>query len=117
MKKNKKLKSRKDELLKKYATKPVSVFTQYDCFIDAEEDSVMHPDRDGDVLFRSTTAELMSGAVSVRVLISPEVKRKDAIRALQKIAKGIDKNDSLVVDHQSLQRELLSQDERLDAPF
>jgi hypothetical protein len=97
-KKNKKAEAptltRKDELLAKYATKPVTVFKKYDCFFSSEE----YGDKDGDDLWAAITAELMNGA-DVRVLIKPETKRADAIRALTKIVRLIDKNSESVIEN------------------
>ena len=83
----------KGDLLEHYAGKEPKPFIQYDCFVDAKPDDVMSPDADGDGLFCLDTHELMYGS-SVRVLITPETSRGDAIRALRKIRKWI-KDDGL----------------------
>ncbi len=86
----------KGDLLEHYAEKKPYPFVQFDFFSNvAKWDSVMHPDRDGDCVFKGPTYELMSGNSAVRILIRPDVSRKDALRGLSKIAGWIRKTKVL----------------------
>lgn len=78
----------KHVLLARYLVKPVTKFKQYDCFIRSNSDDKFRPDKDGDCLFSGNTHELMRGA-SVRVLIRPDEREQDVIRALLKITEVI----------------------------
>ena len=77
----------KKEMLDHYAEKEPMLFKQYDGFYDENKrwDDITPPDYDGDNITSQKTCELMSGSPEVRVLISPQTKRKDTIRLLLKI--------------------------------
>jgi hypothetical protein len=84
--------SRKADLLAKYAEKPVTAFSQFDGFIVSHEgDDVMRPDGDGHCIMCGDTEELMHGA-DVRVLVKPDTLVKDASAMLRKIADIIDRD-------------------------
>lgn len=83
----------KSELLEHYARATPHRFCQFDCFLNVGEgDDIVKPDKDGDSLFNGETYELMSGQVAVRVLITPETAKEDALRALEKIRDWIDRD-------------------------
>jgi hypothetical protein len=74
------------EKLLHYATRDLKSFVQMDGFINAIEDSCIHPDEDGDALFTLKTQELMTGAVNIRTLIIPGTNPQDVKRVLNKFA-------------------------------
>ena len=75
----------KAELLEKYAGKDANTFIQFDGFTDDVVNMMEGKDADGDDLWLSTTSGLMTGAPSVRVLVSVGTSRKVALRLLKKI--------------------------------
>ncbi len=85
-------KSKRSELIAKYTDKPVTRYTQFDGFIDAKEDCVMHPDEDGDVLMAGVTYELMRFDDGVRVLIPDGIEPAAAARSLAKIADWVERS-------------------------
>jgi hypothetical protein len=91
------------ELLAHYAGKAPHKFVQYDVFCQAEADSMVQPDPDGDWTCCSETYELMSGGPTVRVLILPGTPVNDVRRALKKISKWI-KRDGLHSDEKMRRR-------------
>jgi hypothetical protein len=98
------------DLVAKYADKPVTRYDQFDGFLNAKEDSVMHPDEDGDVLLGGETHELMSFDSGVRVLIPDGVEPEDAARALTKIADWVERDLDFT-------RKRRAEDTRGDVPF
>jgi len=76
------------ELFEHYSQKPATPFHQFDGFAVDGEDHALKPDSEGDSVMTSTTWELMSGAVPVRVLIptNTEIDKDRAARLLRKIA-------------------------------
>jgi len=95
----------KKTLLDHYAGRDPHAFWQFDCFCKCDGyDYIIVPDEDCDSLFRGLTYELMTGNVSVRVLIVPGTAAEDAIRALGKIASWIKKlGDEGIGDVNTLQ--------------
>ena len=89
-------KSKRSELIAKYMDKPVTRYQQFDGFIDAEEDSVVHPDRDGDAIMCGTTYELMQFDYGVRVLIPDNIESAAAARVLTKIANVVEKDLGMI---------------------
>lgn len=85
-------KPKRSELIAKYTDKPVTRYTQFDGFIDAKEDSVMHPDEDGDQVMAGTTYELMRFDDGVRVLIPDGIEPAAAARSLAKIADFVERD-------------------------
>jgi hypothetical protein len=78
--------------LEKYATKPVTEYGQFDCFVNMEfhEENMFNPDGAGDSLFYGRVEELMD-FTGVRVLIGPDIKKpEEAIRCLKKIIDWIE---------------------------
>ena len=109
---------KRSELLAKYVDKPVTRYTQFDGFIDAEADSFVHPDEDGDALFSGTTYELMGFDYGVRVLIPDNISAVAAARALTKIAEWVEED----LENQRRERDPENQrrrerDEPGDIPF
>jgi hypothetical protein len=85
-------KPKKDKLLH-YAGREAVNFFQFDAFTGVEPgDGIVRPDDDGDCLFSGVTTELMTGGVSVRVLIVPGTTQKTAARALKKILDWIERD-------------------------
>jgi hypothetical protein len=79
------------ERLAHYAQRETRRFWQYDCFANAEEDSIVKPDEDGDAFFLTNPTELMHGA-TVRVLIGQSARYHDVVRGLLKILVYITKD-------------------------
>jgi hypothetical protein len=76
----------KREKLLHYVHRDAEEFFQFDAFTGIEPgDDIIRPDDDGDCLCSGVTTELMTGNVSVRVLIVPGTTRKTTVRALKKI--------------------------------
>lgn len=83
----------KREKLLHYADRDAENFFQFDAFTGVEPgDGIVRPDDDGDCLFSGVTTELMTGCVSVRVLIVPGTTQKTAARALKKILDWIERD-------------------------
>ena len=80
---------RKAALLSKYAKRVPKEFVQYDGWLDAYGDSVMHPDGDGDAMMSLHTFELMYGT-DCRVLIPVGADGLATARLLRKIAAWIE---------------------------
>lgn len=73
----------KTELLEKYAHKTPRAFCQFDGFRG-------HPlNGFDDELYTGWTDELMSGGPSVRILITPNTPKKDALRLIKKLRQWI----------------------------
>ncbi len=104
---------KRSELIAKYTDKPVTRYTQYDGFIDAKEDSVVHPDEDGDALFASTTYELMGFDFGVRVLIPDGIEPAAAARSLAKIADWVERD----LDNTRRERDRANNPRPGDIPF
>jgi hypothetical protein len=77
----------KDELLTKYAQRPMTRFRQYDAFVAGPNDrhDIMRPDSDGRCLVGGETHELMHGA-DVRVLVSDNTSKREIPALIRKLA-------------------------------
>lgn len=74
---------KKDELLKKYADKPIMAFIQYDSFANVESE-VDAFSSDEKITGGRLTYDLMSGS-NVRVLIRPHIPTEVVLRLMRKI--------------------------------
>ncbi len=80
----------KEGLLEKYRARDPKLFVQIDGFqIQDHEDNLMKPDDEGFWFQARTTYELMDRA-DVRILIDPQIHRKDASRMLKKMIDKIE---------------------------
>jgi hypothetical protein len=89
----------KIKLLEKYAGRDPHPFIQFDAFGDEKED-----------MWAINTHELMTGAPNVRILITPQTSKKDALRMIKKLRTWIKNADTF--DFQ--QKETLENDKALD---
>jgi hypothetical protein len=80
------------EKLQHYASRDLTRFTQYDVGLHSSYDDMFPPDKDGDTLSGGRTDELMTGTYGVRVLITDGTSKTDALRALEKVRKWIEKD-------------------------
>lgn len=87
----------KDDLLKHYSEREPTRFVQFDVFVRAEGDDLIHPDKDGDWLSCGVTHELMTPIERVRVLVTNGVTQEEAVRALKKVTEWIEKDPSLTM--------------------
>ena len=96
----------KADKLTHYSGRDPKQFLQFDVFTHVKEgDSVAVPDDDGESLFSGVTTELMTGLVSVRVLVVPDTPQETVVRALKKVGAWIERKP-----------DLLDQDKRPDLP-
>jgi hypothetical protein len=96
----------KEELLEKYASRPVTHYQQFDAFLGVEPgDPVVVPDEDGDALMGGQTYELMRWTNGPRVLVPDVYEPADIARALRKIADWVEEGlEGLREDHAAQRR-------------
>ncbi len=93
------METQKQELLAHYAAREPKEFYQFDGFnyptgmMGYRGD---HEDADGDELYCGRTYELMHGA-TVRILITPNTSKEDAVRLLKKLTAWIEKGDPMAI--------------------
>ena len=78
----------KIEKLEHYAKRPLKEFIQFDAYIDGFG-HFPYCDEKGDAFFKSNTMELMYGWPTVRILVEPGTKKKDALRIIKKTMEWI----------------------------
>ena len=87
-----------DKLLH-YCNREPKQFVQFDVFTNVKGcDPIVQPDSDNDSMFCVITTELMTGNVSVRVLITPGTSQETVTRALRKISAWAEEEPELLCD-------------------
>ena len=81
----------KAERIAHYMSRAPKEFIQLDAFINDTQG-----DENGDNMFKGRTAELMSGAPAVRILITEGTERADVLRVLGKMRRWIQKDKNFM---------------------
>jgi len=101
----------KEQLLEHYAKheRPKS-FIQIDvfCFEKNARDDVLRPDEDGFALCKLSTQELMSGVSAVRILIRPDVEKRDVLKSLEKAKDSVLRDET----YETFAEELIVEESR-----